>query len=382
MSSTGCKKIKLDKKSDVYSLVALFWEFTSGIPPFNRNNLFDIFTKILNNEREEAIVCTPSCYANFFNKCWSFERNQRLMLNDILTELERLSKEKTVEFITNIIDSDSETSIYSENLVEFITNVDDYSETSICLEDFVLSNDSDHQSMLFENISTLFKNKNTYDEEDFGNNLIIVLQYANGGTLRSYLRSKINENIFIISRAEIILITKQIISGLQSLHDNKVIHRNLNPENILIVRDDNMASIYEKSFNIAIDFGSADDSLTSAFSTIEYEDLQFLINTRGPTCKSDIYSLEVILCELTSGIRPYSKYNNKFVLAYYISKGLREKIIPGMPSSYSRLYKKCWSTNPKKRPELQKILHEIHKIQQNGKDIYKDISNEIPHVHC
>ncbi|CAG8726788.1 11511_t:CDS:2, partial [Gigaspora rosea] len=375
----------------------------------------------------------------------------------------RLSKEKTVEFITNIIDSDSETSIYSENLVEFITNVDDYSETSICLEDFVLSNDSDHQSMLFENISTLFKNKNTYDEEgwikiklengliqsfdytefsdvneigegmynlilnlfnavysaeyrgakiafkmfkdanirkivnelkkrhmtvNYSENIIrflgitVVLQYANGGTLRSYLRSKINENIFIISRAEIILITKQIISGLQSLHDNKVIHRNLNPENILIVRDDNMASIYEKSFNIAIDFGSADDSLTSAFSTIEYEDLQFLINTRGPTCKSDIYSLEVILCELTSGIRPYSKYNNKFVLAYYISKGLREKIIPGMPSSYSRLYKKCWSTNPKKRPELQKILHEIHKIQQNGKDIYKDISNEIPHVHC
>ncbi|CAG8560932.1 22111_t:CDS:1, partial [Gigaspora rosea] len=39
---------------------------------------------------------------------------------------------------------DSETSIYSENLVEFITNVvDDDSETLIYSEDFVLSNNSD-----------------------------------------------------------------------------------------------------------------------------------------------------------------------------------------------------------------------------------------------
>ncbi|CAG8653553.1 11694_t:CDS:2, partial [Gigaspora rosea] len=56
-------------------------------------------------------------------------------------------------------------------------------------------------------------------------------------------------------------------------------------------------------------------------------------------------------------------------------KGLREKIIPGMPSSYSRLYIRCWSTNPKKCPKLLEILCEIHKIKKNSKDIYNDISN-------
>ncbi|CAG8713980.1 12320_t:CDS:2, partial [Gigaspora rosea] len=142
--------------------------------------------------------------------------------NDILTELESLSKEKTVEFITNFIDSDSETSIYSGNLVEFNTDIVDYdSEASIFSGNFLT------YAMLFKSFYTLYKNTNTYYEGDFENNMMIVLQYANGGTLQNYLINKIHENIFIISWAEIILITEQIIFGLQNLHNNNVIHGDL-----------------------------------------------------------------------------------------------------------------------------------------------------------
>ncbi|CAG8560951.1 22112_t:CDS:2 [Gigaspora rosea] len=111
----------------------------------------------------------------------------------------------------------------------------------------------------------------------------MALQYANDGTLRDYLRNKIHENKFIISYAEIILITEQIISGLQNLHDNKVIHRDLQPKNILIVLDD------KNKFNKAAiaDFGSTsklDDnrniSIFGKYFTIEYMDPQFFINPR------------------------------------------------------------------------------------------------------
>ncbi|RIB06350.1 kinase-like domain-containing protein [Gigaspora rosea] len=182
--------------------------------------------------------------------------------------------------------------------------------------------------------------------EGSGNSIMMVLQYANSGTLRNYLRNKIHENIFIISWAEIILITEQIVSGLQNLYDNNIIHRDLQPKNILIVRDDknkfnkaaiadfgsasksddSMASLYGRPFTIAID-SAYDDSLIAIYGkyfTIEYADPQ-LINSRGPTFKSDIYSLGIMLWELTSGIRPYSKYLNKLALSYYILNGLQEK---------------------------------------------------------
>ena len=57
--------------------------------------------------------------------------------------------------------------------------------------------------------------------------------------------------------------------------------------------------------------------------------------------KSDIYSLGVILWEISSGQRPFyadgKQYDNN--LAIEIAKGLREKPIPGTPNDYITLYR-------------------------------------------
>ncbi|CAG8816237.1 4725_t:CDS:1, partial [Gigaspora rosea] len=74
------------------------------------------------------------------------------------------------------------------------------------------------------------------------------------------------------------------------------------------------------------------------------------------------------------GIRPFSKALNKLALAHHISKGKREQTIPGTPSSYAKLYKKCWSTKPKKRPELEEILHQLQQSKEAAKMIKNHIS--------
>ncbi|RIB11101.1 kinase-like domain-containing protein [Gigaspora rosea] len=211
----------------------------------------------------------------------------------------------------------------------------------------------------------------TADSEIPGNEYMIVLQFANGGNLKDYLRSKTHEDTFTILWTELIQIAEQIIFGLQHLHANKIVHRNLHPKNILINDDKIMIS----------GFGSAwkfDDSLISLFEegiTYEYSDPQIFIQTRFiSNTKSDIYSLGVILWELTSGIRPFSKALNKLALAHHISKGKREQTIPGTPSSYAKLYKKCWSTKPKKRPELEEILHQLQQSKEAAKMIKNHIS--------
>ncbi|RIB03514.1 kinase-like domain-containing protein [Gigaspora rosea] len=195
------------------------------------------------------------------------------------------------------------------------------------------------------------------------NNYMLVLQYADSGNLKDHLQRKTHEGVFKIFWTELIEIAEQIIFGLQHLHDNKIVHRNLHPKNILI----NNGNILISGFGSAWKF---DDSLISPFEegvTFEYSDPQIFIQSQFiPNAKSDIYSLGVILWELTSGIRPFSKVPNKLFLIHLISKGKRETLVPGTPSKYAKLYKKCWSTDPEKRPKLKKILEILHKIKQSN----------------
>ncbi|RIB19914.1 kinase-like domain-containing protein [Gigaspora rosea] len=70
--------------------------------------------------------------------------------------------------------------------------------------------------------------------------------------------------------------------------------------------------------------------------------------------KSDIYSLGVLLWELTSGTSPFNNLTSVAVILKIINNE-KEKVIPGTPTDYSELYKSCWSSDPDKRPTLEKI---------------------------
>ncbi|KAF0502405.1 kinase-like protein [Gigaspora margarita] len=106
---------ELNEKSDIYSLGVLFWELTSGIPPFN--NLRDnaaIISQIASGVREKIIENTPLDYSNLFRKCWSTEPDHRPSLAEILAEFDKLSAQN-VEFITNNVNSGSKRSKRSAN---------------------------------------------------------------------------------------------------------------------------------------------------------------------------------------------------------------------------------------------------------------------------
>src|SRR2546423_1300247 len=65
--------------------------------------------------------------------------------------------------------------------------------------------------------------------------------------------------------------------------------------------------------------------------------------------KSDIYSLGVLLWEITSGYPPFPKIS-VHSLSYQIAMGLREQPIDGTPLDYVNLYQKCWDDDPNLRP--------------------------------
>src|ERR1700734_2513916 len=81
--------------------------------------------------------------------------------------------------------------------------------------------------------------------------------------------------------------------------------------------------------------------------------------------KSDIYSLGVLLWEITSGRPPFFDPESQSINAWlcqYIGEGHREEPIPGTPLEYQKLYQKCWDGDPEKRPDINQVYDKISSI--------------------
>ena len=79
--------------------------------------------------------------------------------------------------------------------------------------------------------------------------------------------------------------------------------------------------------------------------------------------KSDIYSLGVLLWEITSGNPPFLKIESDYAIIVKIAnQGIREKPIIDTPSAYANLYEKCWDDDPNKRPTIDDVFDILEKI--------------------
>src|SRR4051812_623232 len=76
--------------------------------------------------------------------------------------------------------------------------------------------------------------------------------------------------------------------------------------------------------------------------------------------KSDIYSLGVLLWEITSGYPPFSKIPTR-TLNYKIINGIREQPMTNTPSAYVNLYQKCWNDDPNLRPSGDDVFDLLEK---------------------
>ncbi|KAF9561651.1 hypothetical protein EC968_005637 [Mortierella alpina] len=79
--------------------------------------------------------------------------------------------------------------------------------------------------------------------------------------------------------------------------------------------------------------------------------------------RCDIYSLGVLLWELTSGHSAFSKMPQDVQLAVSILNGKREQAVDGTPELYRELYERCWESDPELRPSLDEILSTLEEVR-------------------
>ncbi|GBC06365.1 hypothetical protein RclHR1_00680009 [Rhizophagus clarus] len=186
----------------------------------------------------------------------------------------------------------------------------------------------------------------TVDENNSSKKYMLVMEYADGGILREYL----GKNFGSLAWNNKFEMARQLARAVSCLHNLDVIHRDLYSNNVLI---------HEGNVKLA-DFGLSkkiDDSITSKqCGVIPYIDpKKFCINKYSLNKKSDVYSIGVLLWEISSGQPPF-KDKSEYYLVQNILNGLREKPIPNTPEGYIKIYSDCWKLEPDDRPDIHEVV--------------------------
>ena len=78
--------------------------------------------------------------------------------------------------------------------------------------------------------------------------------------------------------------------------------------------------------------------------------------------KSDIFSLGVVLWEISSKQAPCEGVNQTYQVILYRLNGSRDPPFPGTPQEYIKLYSACWDEDPSKWPLCENIYKQLQSL--------------------
>ncbi|EXX51991.1 uncharacterized protein OCT59_007136 [Rhizophagus irregularis] len=92
-----------NEKSDIYSVGVLFWEISSGQPPFSAEEYdIDLALEISQGRREEPIPNTPENYIKIYTECWDIEPDNRPTISQVLERLKAFITKTTENHQTEL----------------------------------------------------------------------------------------------------------------------------------------------------------------------------------------------------------------------------------------------------------------------------------------
>ncbi|RGB31427.1 hypothetical protein C1646_764117 [Rhizophagus diaphanus] len=174
-------------------------------------------------------------------------------------------------------------------------------------------------------------------------NYMMVLDYAEDGSLRNYLDKEYNK----LKWNKKIDYMYDIIIGLERIHEKELIHRDLHIGNILKLKYDTTIT----------DLGLSPE----------------ILRGQNYTKVADIYSFGIIMYEIISGLPPYCDLSHDKNLAIKICKGIRPRFNIKVLQLIVYLIKRCLDADPLNRPIAREVKDIINKWRYEPEDLQAQI---------
>ena len=182
-----------------------------------------------------------------------------------------------------------------------------------------------------------------YDVGEDNGNYFIVMEYVEGKSLKSLIKKRGG-----LTLPEVLDIMLQLTDGIACAHNSYIIHRDIKPQNILVL-DDGRVKITDFGIAQALKRGELTET-NSVMGSVHYLPPE-QANGTGTTIKSDIYSLGIVMFELLTGKVPF-KGENAVEIALKQMKEPMPSIHTykeGIPQSIENIILKAAAKNPKNR---------------------------------
>jgi len=202
-----------------------------------------------------------------------------------------------------------------------------------------------------------------YDFEERYRTLFIIMEYLKGDSLKdmiSHLRAippKLTANFLI-----------QICSALAYAHQHGIIHRDINPSNIIVQPDDQIKIL---DFGLACPAGTEDFSNTGTACYMAPEQ----IDGEPVDQRTDIYALGITAYEMVTGRRPFPEDSIKELLDMHLTRDISDpgRIIPDIPDELRRFILKSARCDPDQRfQDMDQAMAALRPLAQDSRLLKND----------
>lgn len=191
-----------------------------------------------------------------------------------------------------------------------------------------------------------------YDVGEDNGEYYIVMEYIEGKHLKNLIKKRGK-----LTLSEAVDIMLQITDGMSVAHDSYIIHRDIKPQNIMIL-ENGLVKITD--FGIAMAMNATQLTQTnSVMGSVHYLPPE-QASGQGSTLQSDIYSMGIVMYELLSGELPFRGDNAVEIALKHLKEPIPDirELVPNVPNSIVNIIKRATAKNPKNRYSDARAMHD------------------------